>query len=106
MRTTRSRYGSNGFVIYENSKLDPSCTGLQYPGDAPCGCHTPTKRLAGLAAVWRRGVCAGSMDSSSGNPSVTPHPRKNVRRGICFFVINTSSLLTEGIQIVIVLPVL
>src|SRR5580692_9516388 len=28
------------------------------------------------------------MESSSGNASVTPTPRRNVRRGRCFFVMN------------------
>src|SRR5437867_4611627 len=50
----------------------------------------PTKRRTepGFAAVWRRGVWAGSIDSRSGKPNVTPQPRRNVRRAICFLVIN------------------
>src|SRR5437773_5778793 len=50
----------------------------------------PTKRRTapGFAAVWRKGVCAGSIDSRSGKPNVTPQPRRNVRRGICFLVMN------------------
>ena len=56
MRTVRSRNGSNGFVMYENSKSEPACAGLQYPGAAPCGCHIPTKRRTGAAAVWFNGV--------------------------------------------------
>src|SRR5579864_2645239 len=88
MRTTRLRNGSSGFVINENSKSVPSCSGLQYPGAAPCGCQMPTKRLTGLAAVLRKGVWAGTIESSSGKANVTPTPRKNVRRAICFFVIN------------------
>src|SRR5437870_2510650 len=90
MRTTRSRNGTSSFVIKENSKLEPSCKGLQYPGAAPCGCQMPTKRLteSGPAAVWRNGVCAGSIDSRKGKANVTPQPCRNVRRGMCFFVIN------------------
>src|SRR5690349_3471488 len=52
----------------------------------------PTKRLTGAAAVRRVGVNAGSIDSSSGSASVTPAPRKNVRRGICRFVRNIAIL--------------
>src|SRR5579872_6163186 len=48
----------------------------------------PTKRLAGAAAVLLKGVCAGTIESSSGNANVTPTPRKNVRRGTCFLVMN------------------
>src|SRR5262245_13538521 len=94
MRTTRSRNGSSGFVMNENSKFFPSCSGLQYPGAAPCGCQIPTKRRAGAAAVNRSGVNAGTIDSSSGNASVTPAPRKNVRRGMCFFVTTISAAST------------
>src|SRR5262249_27579167 len=64
----------------------PSCSGLQKPGAAPCGCHTPMKRRAGAAAVSRAGVRAGTIDSSSGSASVTPAPRRKVRRGMCLFV--------------------
>src|SRR6516162_4399483 len=70
MRTTRSRNGSSGLVIDEKSKLEPSCKGLQYPGAAPCGCQIPTKRFTGLAEVWRKGVCAGTIESSSGKATV------------------------------------
>src|SRR5438094_6945779 len=90
IKTTRSRNGSSGFVIKENSKLEPSCSGLQYPGAAPCGCQMPTKRLTepGPAAVWRRGVWAGSIDSRKGKAKVTPQPRRNVLLGMCFLAIN------------------
>ena len=62
----------------------------QYPGAAPWGCQMPTKRFVapGAAAVWRRGVCAGSIDSRNGKAKVVPTPRRNVRRGICFLVMN------------------
>src|SRR5213593_1547333 len=50
----------------------------------------PTNRLTeeGPAAVCRNGVCAGSMDSRNGNATVTPQPRRNVLRGMCFLVKN------------------
>src|SRR5207248_10623272 len=57
-------------------------------GAAPCGCQMPTKRRTGAAAVRRSGVTAGTIDSSNGSASVTPAPRRNVRRGMCFFVMN------------------
>src|SRR5580698_2761304 len=90
MNVTRLRNGSRGFVINENSKLEPSCCGLQYPGAAPCGCQIPMKRLTGAAAVLAKGVCAGTIESSRGKPSLMPAPRKNVRRGMNFFSINIS----------------
>src|SRR5580692_4659254 len=90
IKVTRLRNGSSGLVMNEKSKLDPSCWGLQYPGAAPCGCQIPMKRLTGAAAVLPRGVCAGTIESSSGKPSVMPAPRKNVRRGMNFFSINIS----------------
>jgi len=48
----------------------------------------PTNRFGGAAAVSRSGRSAGTIDSSSGSASVTPAPRRNVRRGMCFFVMN------------------
>src|SRR5690349_449053 len=48
----------------------------------------PQKRLFGLAAVLLNGVCAGTIASNSGSATVTPTPRRNVRRGMCFFVMN------------------
>ncbi len=48
----------------------------------------PTKRFTGAAAVSRSGVSAGTIDSSSGSARVTPAPRRNVRRGRCFFEMN------------------
>ena len=53
----------------------------------------PTKRFTGAAAVTRSGVSAGTIDSSNGKANVTPAPRRNVRRGMCFFVINIVSIL-------------
>ncbi len=48
----------------------------------------PQKRLFGSAAVLTSRVPAGIIESSSGSASVTPIPRRNVRRGKCFFVMN------------------
>src|SRR5262245_21873937 len=50
----------------------------------------PRKRLnePGAASVLASGVCAGSMDSRNGRARVVPTPRRNVRRGMCFFVMN------------------
>ena len=71
-----------------NSKLLPSVLGTQYPGAIPCGKKIPVNRVFGFAAAFFKGVCAGSMASRNGNATVTPAPYKNVRRGICFFVMN------------------
>ena len=43
-------------------------------------------RLLAAAAVFRIGVCAATIESSSGSAIVAPTPRRNVRRGRCFFV--------------------
>ena len=43
-------------------------------------------RRTGLAAVFASRVAAGTIDSSSGNAIVAPIPRRNVRRGMNFFV--------------------
>src|SRR5678815_5608336 len=45
----------------------------------------PQNRLFGVAAVLAKGVCAGSIASSNGSATVTPAPRRNVRRERCFF---------------------
>src|SRR5215467_3265948 len=52
------------------------------------------RRVFGAAAVWRRGVCAGTIDSSSGRDIEAPSPRNTVRLDRCFFVINIMPLLT------------
>jgi hypothetical protein len=46
----------------------------------------PQKRLFGSAAVLTSGVPAGIIESRSGSASVTPMPRRKVRRGRYFFV--------------------
>src|ERR1700722_9864186 len=59
-------------------------------------------RGAGLAAALLSAVCAGSIESNKGSAMVTPIPRRNVRRGRCFFVRNIAaanlSQLTGGEQ--------
>src|SRR5215471_9170364 len=52
------------------------------------------RRVFGAAAVWRRGVCAGTIDSSRGSEIEAPSPRNTVRLDRCFFVINIMPLLT------------
>src|SRR5882724_5968276 len=53
-------------------------------------------RLFGLAAVLFKGVCAGTIDSRNGNATVTPAPRRNVRRERDFFVMNMVSPSQHG----------
>src|SRR5579862_5496884 len=50
--------------------------------------YTNPRRGDAFAAVFCNSVCAGTMESSSGSAIVTPTPRRNVRRGRCFFVMN------------------
>src|SRR5215475_15104534 len=51
-----------------------------------------------FAAVWARAVCAGIIASSSGSPTATPAPRRNVRRDKCFLVMNIiGSLITRNL---------
>src|SRR5262245_60757853 len=59
----------------------------------------PRNRLTdpGAAAVLLSGVCAGSMDSRKGRASVTPAPRRNVRRGMNFFVMSIAAPLVRGV---------
>src|SRR5215471_2810490 len=52
------------------------------------------RRVFGAAAVWRRGVWAGTIDSSSGSEIEAPSPRSTVRLDRCFFVMNIMPLLT------------
>src|SRR4029453_14979455 len=48
----------------------------------------PPGGALGPAPVCAGGVPAGTIDSSRGSASVTPLPRRNVRRDRCFFVMN------------------
>src|SRR4029453_4701254 len=49
-------------------------------------------RNEGAAAVCASAVLAGIMASSKGSAIVAPRPRRNVRRGRCFFVMNMTVL--------------
>jgi hypothetical protein len=57
----------------------------------------PQKRLLGVAAVLTSGVAAGIIESRSGKASVTPIPRKNVRRGKCFLVMKAISVSPNSV---------
>jgi hypothetical protein len=52
----------------------------------PIGMKTKPRRRTGFAAVFARGVAAGTIDSNKGSAREAPIPRRNVRRGIAFFV--------------------
>src|ERR1700730_11053365 len=96
--TVRSRNGSSGSKIVGYLKfLLPGCdfgspgppaSGTHHPGAAPWGTKIPVKRVFGLAAVLTRGVCAGTIESSSGSANAAPAPRRTVRRDRCFLVRN------------------
>jgi len=64
----------------------PSAAGVQFAITAPCGMKQKPSRIRGLAAVCASAVMAGTIASSSGSDSVTPAPRRNVRRGMCFLL--------------------
>ena len=67
----------------------PATAGSQCPGAMPWGKKMPTNRFFGCpAAVWANAAFAGSIASSSGSASVTPAPRRNTLRRICFRVTN------------------
>ena len=68
--------------MYGYAKSRPTVSGIQKPGAAPCGTKIPVKRV-GAGAAACNGVAAGVIDSSSGNATVAPIPRRNVRRGRC-----------------------
>src|SRR6202047_2902034 len=101
--TVRSRNGSSGSKIVGYLKfLLPGCdfgspgppaSGTHHPGAAPWGTKIPVKRVFGLAAVLTRGVCAGTIESSSGSANAAPAPRRTVRRDRCFLVTNIFSSL-------------
>ena len=59
-------------------------------GATGCAVDHFDARQAGrvCAAVLRRGVCAGTIESKSGSASVTPNPRSTVRREMYFCVTN------------------
>src|SRR6516162_2458373 len=86
------RNGASGSKIGGIVKPLPTLSGTQYPGDIPWGTKHATNRVFGVAAVCARSVPAGTIASSSGKASVTPAPRRKVRRGMCFFTISMASL--------------
>ena len=49
----------------------------------------------GVAAVCASSVAAGTMASRSGRASVTPVPRRKVRREMCFFAMNMVALFAS-----------
>src|SRR5262245_38606526 len=64
----------------------------QCPGSQPCGLKTPTNLGAfNAACALASGTKAGNMESNNGSASVTPAPRRKVRRGMCFLVMNIDS---------------
>src|SRR5436190_20615310 len=61
----------------------------------PSTLNAAINRGVGVAAVWANNVLAGTIESSSGNASETPAPRRKVRRGICLLVMNMLISLTS-----------
>jgi hypothetical protein len=54
----------------------------------PCTISMQHRRERGAAAVFAKGVCAGTIESRKGNAKDAPTPRKIVRRERCFLVTN------------------
>src|SRR5580704_13186016 len=79
-----SRKGSSGFKTGVNSKFAPVAVGWKLGGYTPFGTSKNASRLTGLGAA----VSAGIMESSRGRAMIAPDPRKKVRRGNAFFVMN------------------
>src|SRR5579862_4267999 len=54
----------------------------------PCtiSMHARRVRVEAAAAVFLNGATAGAIASRNGSDSVTPIPRRTVRREMCFFV--------------------
>jgi hypothetical protein len=86
--------GANGLRIGVSSKFVPSATGVHCSMIAPCGRYMNPRCGFGLAAVWASAVQAGIIASNKGRPTVTPAPRRNVRRERCFFVMNMTVYLS------------
>src|SRR5438876_2834179 len=90
-------HGSRGFSMNGSSESSPGSI-AQCAGSQPCGLKIPTNLgVFPVASALADGAKAGNIDSSSGSAMVAPAPCKNLRRGICFFVMNMSLLpaLTE-----------
>src|ERR1700722_19058595 len=80
----------SGFSIFTpTSRLS-----AQKVGDQPCGDSTAAKRVVGLVAA--ASATAGIIDSRNGSANVTPAPRRNVRRGMYFRVMNIFYLLLSS----------
>jgi hypothetical protein len=80
--SSRSRNGSNGFIVDANSKLAPSVAGVHLF----IMIRWARRRNRDAQPVSRLAVKAGVIASNNGKASVTPIPRRNVRRGKDFFV--------------------
>src|SRR5438094_5887831 len=86
-------HGSRGFSVNGSSESSPGFI-AQCAGSQPCGLKIPTNLgVFTVASALADGTKAGKIDSSSGRAMVANAPCKNVRRGICFFVMNMSLLL-------------
>src|SRR5262249_6214102 len=84
----KSFQGSSGLRINGSSSRTPSFM-VQCPGSQPCGLKMPTNRgTFAAASASAEGTKAGNIESSNGSANVTPAPRRNVRREMCFFVMN------------------
>src|SRR5215813_4599061 len=91
MTVIESFQGSSGLRIKESSSRTPSFM-VQCPGSQPCGLKMPTNRgTFAAASALAEGTKAGNIESSNGSANVTPAPRRNVRREMCFFVMNIST---------------
>src|SRR5438128_1520927 len=87
MAVTYSLTGANELRIGESSSSLFSPGGVHRVISHPIGIKTKPNRRTGLAGVLARGVAAGTIASNNGSASVAPMPRRNVRRGMAFFVI-------------------
>src|SRR5262249_44914687 len=81
-----SLHGSSGLRMNGSSSREPSFI-AQCSGSQPCGLKMPTNRETfDVASALAVGTSAGNIESSNGSAKVTPAPRRNVRRGMCFLV--------------------
>src|SRR5580698_943982 len=80
--------GFSEVMISGKSKFGPSVLGVHLSMTAPCGKYTNPSLGLGAAAVLASAVAAGIMASSSGRPTLTPKPRRTLRRLRNFLVMN------------------
>src|SRR6266404_5759947 len=80
----RSRNGSSGSRTRVSAKLAPSVAGVHLSIMIPLGTSMKDIRIGRLASAEKAGV----MASSTGSASEAPAPRRNVRRGMDFLVID------------------